>query len=77
MITDLSNEKKDFTLIKTSENKDVLKQKLLTADVFERTKVTGLKDLISEAQDIEITLDFITYGSNLVKKLISKVLPKL
>lgn len=77
MITDLSNEKKDFTLIKTSENKDVLKQKLLTADVFEKTKVTGLKDLIEEAKDIEITLDFITYGSNLVKKVISKFLPKL
>ncbi len=77
MIADISNDKKDFSVIKTSENKDVLQKKLLTADVFEKTRVTGLKDLIEEAKDIEITLDFITYGSNLVKKFISKVLPKL
>lgn len=78
MITDLSeSDKKDFTVIKTSENKDLFNEKLLTADVFESSKKVYVKNIWNEAQDIEITLDFITYGSNLVKKIISKVLPKL
>ena len=78
MITDFSeSDKKDFTVIKTSENKDLIKEKLLTADVFESSKKVYVKNLWNETQDIEITLDFITYGSNLVKKLLSKVLPKL
>ena len=78
MIADISeNNKKDFTVIKSSENKDLFKEKILTADVFEKTRAASLKDLLEEAKDIEITLDFITYGSNLVKKLLSKVLPKL
>ena len=64
-------------IVKTSEKKDVLANKILTADVFEQTKTNGLKELWNEAQDIEITLDFITYGSNLIKKLLSKVLPKI
>ena len=76
--TDISgNDKKDFMVIKTTENKDLFKEKLLTADVYEKTKISSLKDLISEAKDIEITLDFLTYGSNLAKKLFSKFLPKL
>ena len=78
MIADISeNNKKDFTVIKACENKDLFKEKILTADVFEKTKTTRLKNLLTEAKDIEITLDFITYGSNLVKKILSKVLPKL
>jgi len=78
VITDLSeSDKKDFTVIKTSENKDLFNEKLLTADVFESSKKVYVKNIWNEAQDIEITLDFITYGSNLVKKIISKVLPKL
>lgn len=76
--TDISeNNKKDFTVIKSSENKDLFKKKILTADVFEKTGAGRLKTLIAEAKDIEITLDFISYGGNLVKKLMSKVLPKL
>ena len=67
----------DEIVIKTTEKKDVLSKKLLTADVFEQSKTNGLKNLWNEAQDIEITLDFISYGGSLIKKFISKVLPKI
>lgn len=76
MKTEFTNTEDDV-VIKTSEKKDVLANKILTADVFEQTKTNSLKELWNEAQDIEITLDFITYGSNLIKKLLSKVLPKI
>ena len=78
MIADISeNNKKDFKVIKSKENKDLFKERILTADVFEKTGAGKLKTLIDEAKDIEITLDFISYGGNLVKKFLSKVLPKL
>lgn len=76
MKTEFTNTE-DETLVKISDKQDTLSKKILTADVFEQSKTNGLKELWNEAQDIEITLDFITYGSNLIKKLFSKVLPKI
>lgn len=76
MKTEFTNTE-DETLVKISDKQDTLSKKILTADVFEQSKTNGLKELWNEAQDIEITLDFITYGSNLIKKLFSRVLPKI
>lgn len=60
-----------------NENKEIFKEKMLTADVFESSHTNRIKALWNDAKDIEITFDFIQYGSNLIKKLISKVLPKI
>lgn len=50
---------------------------MLTADVFVSSRTNRIKNLIQETKDIEITLDFIQYGGNLIKKFISKFLPKI
>lgn len=60
-----------------NENKEILKEKMLTADVFESSHSNGIRALWHEAKDIEITFDFIQYSGDLVKKIISKVLPKI
>lgn len=58
-------------------SRDLFKEKMLTADVFESSKTNRLRSLIEETKDIEITLDFIQYGGSLLRKLMSKVLPKI
>lgn len=60
-----------------NENKELFKEKMLTADVFESNRNNKIKKLWCESKDIEITFDFIQYSGNLIKKLISKVLPKI
>lgn len=68
---------KDFDVAIINENKEIFKEKMLTADVFESSHNNGIKALWTEAKDIEITFDFIQYSGDLIKKIISKVLPKI
>lgn len=63
--------------ILSDNSKDLFKEKMLTADVFVSSRTNRIKNLIQETKDIEITLDFIQYGGNLIKKFISKFLPKI